>query len=533
MMRKIASVGGWTLVSRITGFARDVIIAATMGTGLVADAFVVALRLPNHFRAIFGEGAFNSAFIPTYARAVETGGVRSPQAGSAQGASAQGNLAQARSPPAGSAQAFADRVFTLMLIAQALLLVVALAGMPWLVALLAPGFPADPAKFELAVTLTRITFPYLLFVTLVTLVSGVLNAHDRFAAAAAAPVLLNASLMAALAVAFLFPTAGHAAAWGVAVAGVLELLLVWAAAARAGLAPRLRRPRLDETMTTFFKTLGPAVIGSAGVQIAMFADTIIASFLPTGAVSSLYYADRLYQLPVGVIGIAAGTVLLPEMSRRIAAGDVRGAHGAQNRAVGLTLALAAPFTVAFLIMPDLVMAALFKRGAFDAAAAERAGAVLAAYSVGLPALVLISSARASFYARADTRTPLIASLTAIGVNVVLKVALMGRFGVVGLALATALGAWINVGLLFCLAYGRDWATLSPALARTVLAVAGASMALTAFAVIAQPRLGQLVSPLAAWRDEVLVALLGLGGLAVYGTALLLALKLMKVRLARA
>src|SRR5918998_6193131 len=239
MLGRIVSVGGWTLVSRITGFFRDVVIAATMGTGPVADAFVVALRLPNHFRAIFGEGAFNNAFIPTYARVLETGG-------------------------AAPARTFADRIFTLMLIVQLAILVPALAGMPWLIELLAPGFSADPAKFDLAVTLTRITFPYLLFVTLVTLLSGLLNAHERFAAAAAAPVLLNLSMIAALALTFLFPSTGHAAAWGVAAAGVLEFLLLWLAVRRAGIAPGLERPRLDADMRAFFRTLGPAVIGSAG-----------------------------------------------------------------------------------------------------------------------------------------------------------------------------------------------------------------------------------------------------------------------------
>src|SRR5215212_9251331 len=191
MLKQILSVGGWTLVSRITGFVRDVVIAAVMGIGPVADAFVVALRIPNHFRAIFGEGAFNNAFVPTYSRVLETEG----------------------SP---AARSFANRITTLMLIVQAVLLAVALPAMPAIVTLLAPGFPADPAKFDLAVTLTRITFPYLLFVTLVTILSGVLNAHERFAAAAAAPILLNVSIVAALALTSLFPTAGHAAAWGVA-----------------------------------------------------------------------------------------------------------------------------------------------------------------------------------------------------------------------------------------------------------------------------------------------------------------------------
>src|SRR3954466_2739680 len=333
MLRKILSVGGWTLVSRVTGFARDIVMAAVLGAGPLADAFVVAQRLPNHFRAIFGEGAFNSAFVPAYARIYETDG-----------------------DPA--ARRFASRIFTLMLVVQVIVLVVALLAMPWVVRLLAPGFSNDPAKFDLAVTLTRITFPYLLFITLVTLLSGLLNAHERFAAAAAAPILLNLSLVAALSVAFLFPTAGHAAAWGVAAAGVFEFLLVWADARRNALGPVLARPRMDEAMRSFFKTLGPAVVGSAGIQLALCADTIIPSLLPTGAVSSLYSADRLYQLPVGVIGIAAGTVLLPQMSRRIVAGDESGAYAAQNRTIGFTLALAAPFAIAFLTIPELIMSAL-------------------------------------------------------------------------------------------------------------------------------------------------------------------------------
>src|SRR6478735_5529148 len=260
MLRKILSVGGWTLVSRLTGFIRDVILAAVMGAGPVADAFLVAFRIPNHFRAIFSEGAFNSAFLPTYAQVLETHG-------------------ESR------ARSFASRVTTLMLIVQIVLLAAALVMMPVVVTMLAPGFSADPAKFDLAVTLTRITFPYLLFVTLVTILSAILNAHERFAAAAAAPVLLNVSLIVALALAFLFPTAGHAAAWGVAFAGVLELWLVWIAAKRLNAVPVIEKPRLDAPLRRFFKTLGPAVIGSAGVQLALFADTIIASFLPTGAVS--------------------------------------------------------------------------------------------------------------------------------------------------------------------------------------------------------------------------------------------------------
>ncbi len=507
MFRKILSVGGWTLVSRLTGFIRDVVIAAVMGAGFVADAFLVALRIPNHFRAIFSEGAFNSAFLPTYAQVLEKEGI-----------------APARS--------FASRITTLMLIVQILVLIAAFIGMPVVVTMLAPGFSEDPAKFDLAVTLTRITFPYLLFITLVTILSGILNAHEKFAAAAAAPVLLNVAIVAALGLTFLFPSAGHAAAWGVAAAGVMELALVWFAARRIKVTPSIETPRLDPAMTKFFKTLGPAVIGSAGVQLAMFADTIIASFLPTGAVASLYYADRLYQLPLGVIGIAAGTVVLPEMSRRIASGDVAGAHAAQNRAMGMTVALAAPFLVAFITLPELIMAALFQRGAFDASAAARSGAVLAAYALALPPAVLIRSAVASFYSRSDTVTPLIASLSAVAVNVATKILLMDRLGVVGLALGTAVGIWVNFGLLVFLAWRRDWMAPNGGLGRTLVAVVVASLLLGAFASLAPAPLAAWTSTLPAWHNQILLGLLGTGGALIYGAALLAMLRTLGVRLQR-
>jgi putative peptidoglycan lipid II flippase len=234
-----------------------------------------------------------------------------------------------------------------------------------------------------------------------------------------------------------------------------------------------------------------------------------------------------------VIGIAVGTVLLPEMSRRIAAGDVARAHAAQNRAVALTVALTAPFTVAFLVMPDLVMSALFRRGAFDAAAAERAGAVLAAYGVGLPAIVLISSARATFYARADTTTPMIAAFTGVGVNVALKIALTRPFGVGGLALATAIGTWVNLGLLFWLAYRRDWTAPDRVLGRALTAVAAATLVLTAYALAAPLFLAPLTAQTGPWRDLALLALVGSGGATCYAAALVALLRALGVRLPRA
>ncbi|MCA0418465.1 MAG: murein biosynthesis integral membrane protein MurJ, partial [Proteobacteria bacterium] len=429
MLRNILSVGGYTLISRITGFARDIVLAAVLGAGAIMDAFSVALRLPNHFRAIFGEGAFNQAYVPTYAHVAEKQGQE-------------------------AANLFADRLFTVLLIVQVALLALALPLMPWLVMLLAPGFGKDPAVFELAVALTRITFPYLLFVTMVTFLGATLNAVERYAAFAAAPILFNLFVIAALAVPFLFPSAAHAAAWGVAISGVAQWVLLYVAAKRAGVSSKLVRPRRDAGVRRFLKAFGPAVIGSAGVQIAIFADTIIASLLPRGGYAALYYAERLYQLPLGLIAIAVGTVALSAMSRAVARGDEAAANRAQNRAIAISLAASAPFVAAFVAVPELMVAGLFQRGAFDATASAAAGAVLFAYALGLPAIVMIRTQVSAFQARGDTTTPMLVALAAIACNLGLKLLLWRDWGAPGLALATAAGAWVNLIALFVLARRR-------------------------------------------------------------------------------
>ncbi|HVY59205.1 MAG TPA: murein biosynthesis integral membrane protein MurJ [Xanthobacteraceae bacterium] len=494
MIERILTVGGLTLLSRLTGFMRDIVLAAILGAGPGADAFFVALRLPNHFRAIFAEGAFNAAFVPAYAR------IRGQSGAQAAGI-------------------FADRIFMLLLASQVVLLAAALLFTPAVISLLAPGFADDPGRFALAVDLTRITFPYLLLITLVTLYGGILNALQRFAAAAAAPILLNLSMMATLALAVFFPTAGHAAAWGVFIAGCLQVVLVGGDAARQGVLPRFRELRFDEEVKRFFKALGPATLGSAGTQIALFADTIIASFLPAGALSALYYADRLNQLPIGVIGIAAGTVLLPEMASRIAAGDEEGARHSQNRAVELTLLLSLPCLVAFLIVPDLIMLALFGRGAFTADDAAAAGATLAAYTVGLLPFVLIRSFSAPFLARGDTLTPVKALLASVVVNVAFKVLLMGQFAQVGLALATSIGGWINFLLVAWFARRAGFVGLDKRLKRSLgkLAISAAVLAAVLWAAT-----GPVTDLFAHWRvlrAEATLATLAVLGMVAYGGAI--------------
>lgn len=449
MIRAFFSVGLWTLASRVTGFIRDILLASFLGAGMMMDAFTVAFRLPNHFRAIFAEGAFNTAFVPAFTRIRTTLGAE-------------------------VAALFQGRILTLIGLSQIVLLVLVLAFTPGFVNLLAPGFADRPDALALATSLTRITFPYLALITLVVLWSGVLNAEKRFFEGAAAPVLLNLAMISTLLAGAMFTTIAHAAAWGVLIAGFLEAGLLGWGAWRAGLIAKPRLPVPDPEVRKFFRAFGPAVIGAAGVQIAMLADTIIVTFLPSGGASSLYYADRLYQLPVGVIGIAAGTVLLPEMSRLIAEGRPEEAHRQQNRALALSWLLAAPFLAAFLIIPETIVAAMFQRGAFGESATSATARVLAAYAVGLMAIVAIRSVVASYHARGDTRTPLYASLSAIGLNLVLKLFLWKSHGAAGLAFATAIGAIANFAILFALAWRQGKATPDRILGRTVMVIAHAA-----------------------------------------------------------
>lgn len=490
MLGRIFTVGGYTLLSRLTGFARDVMLAAILGAGPVADAFFVALRLPNHFRAIFAEGAFNAAFVPAYAHV-------------------HGEHGEA------SARLFADRIFTLLFASQLILLVVAWAFMPQAMSILAPGFTDDAEQRRLAIELTRITFPYLLLITLVTLYGGMLNVMHRFASAAAAPIFLNLAMMMTLALAAFFPSAGHAAAWGVLISGFLQFFLLAGDLARHGGLPRFAPLRLDEDVRAFFRALGPATIGSMGTQVALFADTIIATFLPAGALSALYYADRLNQLPIGVIGIAIGTVLLPEMSRRLTADDHAGAKAAQRRAFDFTLLFSVPFVAAFLTVSDVIMRAMFARGAFSKADAATAAATLAAYAVGLIPFVMIRSAVSTFYARKDTATPVKAALTGVAVNVALKVALVGSLAQVGLALATAVGAWINLLLVLAFAVRRGYLDLDRALLTSLAKFLVAGLALGSGLWLTARFAAVYFAQLTAFRDEITLVLLIAVGLFIY------------------
>lgn len=495
LIRRAGTVGGLTLLSRLFGFARDVVMAAILGAGPLADAFMVAFRLPNHFRAILAEGAFNSAFIPTYAALRERDGEA-------------------------AAASFRSTILSWSLAANAVLLLMALAATGWVVAILAPGLGDDPGQQEIAVTLTRVTFPYLACMSVVTLLSGVLNAHDRFAAAAAAPILLNLAMIAALLAAASFPTAAHAAAWGLLAGGAMQVVFVAMACAGAGLKIRLSWPSLDAPVATFFRRFGPAILGAGGVQLAMFADTIIATFLPTGSLSYLYYADRLYQLPLAVIGIAIGTALLPDLSRRFADPQDVSAPAALGRAVAMCLVLGIPCAIVLALLGDLVIEVLFARGAFTSVAVAGTALALAAYVLGLPAAMALRALVAGFHARGDTASPVKALGLSTLVNVGLKLLLVGWLSHAGLALATAAGVTVYAGVLAL------WLTRSKFLhiplddrSPIVAVLAGALLASAAIQLLRGPVAEQMAASVPQWQAEATLAALGMLSLCIFAIAL--------------
>ena len=496
MLRSLLSVGGFTLLSRAVGFVRDIIMASVLGRGLLSDAFVIAFRLPNHFRAIFAEGAYNAAFIPLYASLRQQGGE--------------------------AAQTFARTMLGWQIAIQLVVLVAALIFMPWVVAALAPGFTERPEQMALAVELTRITFAYLLCLAVVTHLGDTLNAEKTFWPAAAAPVLLNLCMIAALSFAALFPTAAHAAAWGVSAGGVGEVLLLLFATAQKGLPVLPVWPKVTADVRRFAARFGPAALGASGVQIALFADTILVSFLAVGEPTSLYYADRVNQLPIGVIGVALGTVLLPELSRALAAGDEAKATHSFNRATEIGLLLTLPCLVMFLAAPDAIMRGLFARGAFDVQAAEAAGSVLMAYAIGLPAFVLLRTVTPLFHARADTMTPVVATAVAIAINLAVKFALIFGVGLgaSGLALGTSAGSWVNLAVLGAVAAGRGLLKIDGRLIETAPRIVLAAVYATGVVWLVSLPLADALASITLLRAELYLATIGLIALASYGAMLL-------------
>ena len=493
MLRGILTIGGWTMASRVLGFLRDMILAALLGAGPVADAFFVATRLPNLFRRLFGEGAFNAAFVPAFA-----------------------GLLASEGPAA--AQVFAEEAAAAMAAWLFGLTVVFEMAMPAVMRVFAAGFDGDPAKFALVVTLARITFPYMPLICLTALLSGVLNGMDRFAAAAAAPMIYNlTSILFMLGLAGLVPTVGHAAAWGLSVSGVFQLALVAWAVRRAGMHLRLGRPRLTPQLRLLLRRMGPGLLGAGVVQLNLAVDTLIASLLPGGTVAVLNYADRLNQLPLAIIGTAVGTALLPTLSRQARSGQSEAAVATLNRALHYALAVTLPATLALIAMPRPIVAVLFGRGAMTPHDVTLTAQALAAFATGLPAFVAVKLLVAGFFARGDTTTPMRIGLAAVLLNLALNLLFMVPLQHVGPPLASSVAAWLNVAALAVVLRRRGQLAPDAPLLRAVprMALAGAAMVAALWALDRA-----VFAPLAAFgvlRWAGLAGLVG-GGMLAYGLA---------------
>lgn len=418
LVRASATIGFLTLVSRVFGFVRDMMIANLLGAGIYADAFIVAFKLPNFMRRLFAEGAFNSAFLPLYAGTRSTEGEE-------------------------RTRALVEEIHAVLVAILIVLCIFAEIFMPQLMYVLAWGFDSNPEKFNLAVMLTRITFPYILFISLVSLQGGILNSHGKFAAVAATPILMNVCLIAAMIAAVKFtPTPAHALAIGVMFSGVAQYLWLQYFCRKSGLAPRIMYPRMTENVKKLFVLIGPAALGSSVAQINLFIDTQIATLIPQ-APSFLYYADRIGELPLGIIGIAVSTALLPMLSKQIRTGDLSHAHHTQNRALELSLLFGIPATVALVVMPYPIITVLYEHGAFSASDSDGTYKTLMAYALGTPAFLMVKIFASTFYANQDTKTPVKIAIACVFINLFFNLILMGPMKYVGLALATSIASWVN------------------------------------------------------------------------------------------
>ena len=506
LVRRVGTIGGLTLVSRVLGLARDTLMARYVGAGMAADAFLIAWRLPNLFRALFAEGAFSAVFVPQFNRAMTE---------AEREAAGEGRRAAIDFASAVLSVLFPVLVlFTIAMIALSAPIVWAMTG----------GFPdGGPEKFDLAVLLTRITFPYLALISIVSLLGGILNSIERFWVNAAAPILLNICMIVAL-VFFRGSNEIDTAitqAIAVTVSGVLQLAwLIWACV-RAGVMPRLSRPRLTEPVRRMLTLIGPAALGQGAIQLNLLVSTSLAArFLAEGSVSYLYYADRLNQLPLGLIGIAVGTAILPPLSRAIAGNDADGAGAMQNRAFELAWALALPAAIALAVSATPLIRGVLQNGVFTAADTIGAASALAVFALGVPAYVLIKVLTPGFYAREDTKTPVRIALWSMLVNLIGNLTLIWSMGHVGVAAATAASAWVNVIALYVVLRRRGHFTLD---ARTLsrglrILIAGVVMGVALW--FLNPLLDPYMDETFWVRVAALAALCGAGGL-VYGLAVLL------------
>lgn len=501
LLRNVGTIGGLTAVSRVFGFVRDMLLARVLGAGLAADAFQLAFVLPNTFRRLFAEGAFSVAFVPMYARALHGEG---------------GEAAAERF--AGDVMA----VFVWVLLGFSAIAMVAMPGIVWL---LAREYADVPGKFDLAVALSRVTFPYLGLVSLVAMLSGVLNAHSRFAPGAFVPVLLNLVLIAGVVTGYYLQrdarddvTVAWAVAISVAMAGVAQLAYMAWATRKVGVRLRLHAPRFTPEVRRLARLILPATFGAGIYQISQFVDTFFATSLAQGSLTLLKYADRLNQMPLGIVGIALGTAILPMLARHIQSGDDAGAQALQGNAVEMATLLTLPAAAALAVCAPAFVTAFFVGGKMTQESGAIMAQIVAALVCGLPAYVLVKVFQPAFFSREDTRTPVWIATAALVINIAINFALVPRFGIVGLAGATAFTSTLNVAALYAVLHRRGWFRMTPRLASRIvrqLASAGV-MALALWTLL--PLLAERYAGHAIERAWSLAVLVGVGGAVFFATA---------------
>jgi putative peptidoglycan lipid II flippase len=448
IIRAVATVGGFTGVSRIFGLVRESLMSHIIGASPLTDAFLVAFKFPNFFRRFFAEGAFNASFIPQFS----------------------GQLAAEGREPA---KLLAERVMAVLGTTLIIFVIFIIIATPWVMNVIAPGFSETPERLEMAITFTRITFSYILFISIAALLSGVLNSLDRFAAAAAAPIILNIVMIAAM---LFFPYAdlatGKALSWAVFLSGVLQLGWLYGACWRSGFRLKLRLPRLTPEVRKVMRLMVPGAIGAGVMNINLFLDMVFASLLPSGSISFLHYADRLNQLPLSLFGIAMGTALLPSLSRQIRLGEEHKALTIQGLAVELSLQLTIPAALGLALLSYPIINLLYGLKGDEITATADA---LAAFATGIPAYVLSKVFATGFFARQDTKTPVKIALASIACNLTLNVVLMGPFSHIGLAIATSIAAWVNASVQLIVLQRRGWFFLTPQVQKTAAKVLVSAM----------------------------------------------------------
>ncbi len=505
LVRNVGTIGGLTLVSRLFGFVRDMLLARVLGAGGVGDAWQLAFQLPNIFRRLFAEGAFASAFVPLF------------------------NRRMAGTDETTEARRFAEEVLAFLIPVLIVFGALALIAMPWIAGLFAnDGIEADPALGDLATLMARIAFPYLAFMSLATLFAAILNSLSRFAAAAAAPILLNICMITALIVGMSLGEGiearrmtGVLLAVAVTVSGLLQLLWLWVWARRAGFRMKFRRPRVTKGVKELGILILPAVFGAGVYQISRFIDLFFLSTLPDGAYTYLAMGDRLNQLPLGIIGIALGTAILPSLSRHIATDDSDAAWRLQSNAIELAMLLTVPAAVALFVTGSAFTRAFYTGGAFTLADSLATGAVVSALVAGLPAYVLVKVLVPNYFARKDTKTPVYTALASLVLNVALNFLLVPSLGVVGLALAGSAAAWTNCALLYLVLVRKDYFRMTGRVAGRIARIVVAALAMGAVLWFAMPYGAAWYAGGVIERVGSILALVALGGVVYFALAALL------------